>query len=156
MTPCFSIFFWKLQSGKATQVGNTFLWNFFYFFSLSFMTKPGAYGSSWDRGWIGAAAASLHHSHSNEGFRWHLRPTPQLMATLDPQSTEWGQGWNANPHGYSLGSFLLSHNGNSLFGISCYREFSNLLWRFHQASPCENLDPQCDEVAACCSSGKLE
>lgn len=29
MTLCFSsIFSWKLQSGKATEVGNTFLWNF--------------------------------------------------------------------------------------------------------------------------------
>ena len=26
--------------------------------------------------------------------------TPQLMATPDPQPTEWGQGSNQNPHGY--------------------------------------------------------
>ena len=31
-----------------------------------------------------AAAAGLHHSHSNAGSKLHLRPTPQLMATLDP------------------------------------------------------------------------
>ena len=46
-----------------------------------------AYGSSqagveWGR--IGAAAASLHHSHSNSGSAQHLRFTPQLMAMLDP------------------------------------------------------------------------
>ena len=44
---------------------------------------PAAYGSSWARGWIGAAAASLCHSHSNARSE-HLQPTPQLTATLDP------------------------------------------------------------------------
>ena len=33
-----------------------------------------------------------------------LRPIPQLTAKPDPSSTEWGQGWNLNPHGYSSGS----------------------------------------------------
>ena len=32
-----------------------------------------------------ATAASLHHSHSNSGSKLRLWPTPQLMATLDPQ-----------------------------------------------------------------------
>ena len=30
----------------------------------------------------------------------HLRPTPQLAATLDPKPTERGQGSNPCPHGY--------------------------------------------------------
>ena len=35
-----------------------------FFFLFSFFTAtPAAYGSSWVRGWIGVAAASLHHSH---------------------------------------------------------------------------------------------
>ena len=38
---------------------------------------------------------------------------PQLTATPDPWSAEQGQGRNLHPHGYSLGSFLLCHNGNS-------------------------------------------
>ena len=29
-------------------------------------------------------SCSLHHSHSNAGSELRLRPTPQLMATLDP------------------------------------------------------------------------
>ena len=29
----------------------------------------------------------------------HLRPTPQLIATLDPQPTEQGQGSSPRPHG---------------------------------------------------------
>ena len=37
-----------------------------YFLSLFFLRATAvAYGSSWARGWIGAAAHSLHHSHSN-------------------------------------------------------------------------------------------
>ena len=38
------------------------------------------------RGHIGAAAASLHYSHSNLGSEPRLRPIPQLTATLDPLS----------------------------------------------------------------------
>ena len=43
-----------------------------------------AYGDSQARGQIGAVAAALHHSHSNAGSEPYLRPTPQLMAMLDP------------------------------------------------------------------------
>ena len=34
------------------------------------------------RGWIRATASSLHHGHSNVGFKPHLWPTPQLTAML--------------------------------------------------------------------------
>ena len=53
-----------------------------------------AYAGSQARGPIGAAAAILHHSHSNTGSEAHLRPTPQLTATPDPQPIEFGQGSN--------------------------------------------------------------
>ena len=43
-----------------------------------------ACGGSQARGLIRAAAAGLHHSHSNEGSEPHLQPTPKLTATLDP------------------------------------------------------------------------
>ena len=46
------------------------------------------------------AVAGLHHSHSNVGSGLHLWSIPQLMATLDPQPTERGQGSNPHPHGY--------------------------------------------------------
>ena len=49
-----------------------------------FMAAPVAYRSSGVRCGIGAAAAGLHHSHSNEGSELHLQPTPQLTATVDP------------------------------------------------------------------------
>ena len=58
-----------------------------------------AYGGAQARGPIGAIAASLRHSHSNRGSEPHLRPTPQLTATLDPQPTEQGQGLNLQLHG---------------------------------------------------------
>ena len=43
-----------------------------------------AHGGSEARGQIRAAAASLHHSHTNTGSELCLQPTPQLMAMLDP------------------------------------------------------------------------
>ena len=47
---------------------------------------PTAYGGSQARGWIGAIAAGLRHSHShsNLGSKPYLQTTPQLMATPDP------------------------------------------------------------------------
>ena len=43
-----------------------------------------AYGGSQARGVVRAAAAGLCHSHSNARSELHLRPTQQLVATLDP------------------------------------------------------------------------
>ena len=56
------------------------------FLCVSFRAKPTAYRSFQAGGWIGAAAAGLHHSHSNTRSKPHLWPTPQLMATPDPLS----------------------------------------------------------------------
>ena len=72
-----------------------------------------AYGSSQARGQIRVVAVGLHHSHSNARSEPHLCPIPKLMATLDPQSVEQGQGSNPHPHGYNLGLLPLNHNGNS-------------------------------------------
>ena len=49
---------------------------------------PEAYGGSQARGQIGAAAAGLHHSHSNIRSKPCRRPTLQLMARriLNPLS----------------------------------------------------------------------
>ena len=56
---------------------------FFFSFCL-FRATPEAYGGSQAKGRIGAAAASLHHGHSNAGSKPCLQPTPQLTATQDP------------------------------------------------------------------------
>ena len=58
------------------------------------------YGGSQARGLIGAVAAGLRQSHSNEGSEPCLQPTPQLMAMQDPGPTEQGQGLNLHLHGY--------------------------------------------------------
>ena len=55
-----------------------------FFFFLLFRAASVAYEGSQARGPIGAAAAGLHHSHSNAGSKPSLRPTPQFMATLNP------------------------------------------------------------------------
>ena len=52
----------------------------FFFFLSFFRAAPMALA----RGPVGAATAGLCHSHSNAGSELHLRPTPQLTATLDP------------------------------------------------------------------------
>ena len=48
------------------------------------MAAPVAYGNSQARGRIGAAGASLYHSHGNIGSEPHLQTTLQLAASLDP------------------------------------------------------------------------
>ena len=55
----------------------------FCFFTISW-AAPTACGGSQARALIGAAAASLRHSHSNAGSEPHLQPTPQLTAVPDP------------------------------------------------------------------------
>ena len=56
---------------------------FFCLFAISW-AAPVAYGGSQARGLIGAAATSLHQSHSNAGSEPRLQPTAQLTATPDP------------------------------------------------------------------------
>ena len=63
-----------------------------------------AYGSFQARDQIGAVAAGLCYSHSNTGSNPHLRPTPQVMVTPDPSTTERSQGLSPHPHGYQSGS----------------------------------------------------
>ena len=87
---------------------------FFFFFFHFFRATPMAFGNSDARGWTGATAAGLCHSHSNMGSEPHLQPTPQPMAMPDPWLTEQGRGLNPHPHGYQLDLFPLHHNRNSL------------------------------------------
>ena len=59
----------------------TILFIIIIFLAFIFRAVPVAYGGSQARGWIGAVAASLHHSHSNARSELRLQPTPQLIAT---------------------------------------------------------------------------
>ena len=99
-----------LHHSRNSCIKLFYFFNFVLFFCF-FRAAPMAYGSSQARGWIRTTATSLYHSHSNEGSKPHL--WPQLTAPLDLWSTERGQGSNPCPHGCKLGSFPLSHNGNS-------------------------------------------
>ena len=85
-------------------------------FIFSFGSAPAAYGGFQARGRIGAATASLRDSHSHARSEPHLHPTPQLMAMLDPNPTEQGQGWNLPPHGYYSGVLPLSTTGTPGLG----------------------------------------
>ena len=71
-----------------------------FFFFLLLRAAPVAYGSSQARDRIRTLTASLCQSHNNPSAKIHLPPTPQIMATPDPQPTEWGQGSNSRPNGY--------------------------------------------------------
>ena len=57
---------------------------YLFIFAFFFTAILTAYGGSQDRDPTGAAAAGLCQSHSNARSQLHLRPTPQLMTTLDP------------------------------------------------------------------------
>jgi len=57
---------------------------FLSFLFFLFRVSTAACGGSQARRQVRAAAAGLHHNHSNARSEQHLRPTPQLMATPDP------------------------------------------------------------------------
>ena len=54
----------------------------------------------------------LRHSHSSTGSEPCLQMSLPLTATPDPSPTERGQRRNPQPHGSSLDSFPLRHDGN--------------------------------------------
>ena len=102
---------WAIPKASAFSWQWIFL-GFFGFCFLLFRATPAACGSSQARGWIGTAAAGLHHSHSNAGSEaclWHHSSQQWWIP-------ERGQGSNPRPHGYLSGSLPLSHDGHSSHG----------------------------------------
>ena len=78
---------------------------------------------------IGALAAGLHHSHRNATSKPGLRPTPQLMATLDPSLPERGQGSNLNTPGSFSGSVPGQHHRKPCSRVCTERaEIRSLRW----------------------------
>ena len=87
---------WSRGEDENTELGNFFFfqfcWNmilFFYFnFWAFFRAVPMAYGSSQDRGQIGAVSAGLCHSHSNIDLNCtcHLQHRSQQCWILNPLS----------------------------------------------------------------------
>ena len=79
----------KLENSNSKILRNVQMLEVKHFFVLLFVfclfrATSAAYGVSQARGLIGAAADGLRHNHSNTRSKPHLRPTPQLIARLDP------------------------------------------------------------------------
>ena len=86
---------------------------------------------------IGALAAGLHHSHRNATSKPGLRPTPQLMATLDPSLPERGQGSNLNTPGSFSGSVPGHHHRKPCSRVCTGRaEIRSLKWPRIQSEGC--------------------
>ena len=95
---------------------------FMLFFFFLFRASSLAYGSSQSRGWTGATAASLHHSHSNGRSEPHLQLMPQLMATqvLNPLSKVRGRShilMDTNPQSHSGNFNALGMTLNALIHL---------------------------------------
>lgn len=92
----------------------------FYLFIFSFWVHIHGIWKFQARGPFRAAAASLHHSHSNTGSILHLQPTPQSRQCpiLNPLSEAGDQ--TSILTDTVLHSNLLSHNGNSCFIFFLY------------------------------------
>ena len=67
------------------------LFSICFFFFFLFRAAPVAYGSSWARGQIRAAAASLCHSHGNPRFICDLHHSSWQHQILSPLSGARGQ-----------------------------------------------------------------
>ena len=90
------------------------LFCFVFLFLCFFRAAPEAYVSSQTRGWTGATPAGLLLSHSNAGSKLGLWPIPYSWQCqiLNPLSDSRDQTHILR---YKLDSFLLCHNGNSVF-----------------------------------------
>ena len=105
----------------------------FFLFSPLFMAAPVAYRSSWARGWIGAAAAVLCHSHSKHQ-NWATCATyiHRLWQCQIHNPLSEARDWTRILTDTRSGSLLLSHNGNysclflytmsGMFSCTCGRD----------------------------------
>ena len=71
---------WSAKKKKKNN-NNT---NLIIFLSFFFRAASAAFGDSQARGRVGAVAANLRHSHSNEKSEPRLQPTLQLTAMPNP------------------------------------------------------------------------
>ena len=89
-------FFWVCVIWETHFTGIISSWTFFFFFlsfCLLFFSRaaPSAYGGSQATDLIGAVAAGLHQSHSNEASKPHLWPTPELLTATPDPLTHWAR-----------------------------------------------------------------
>ena len=124
----------SLQGRCSVREVTCFCWFVCFLFCL-FRTAPAAYGSSQARGWISAAAASLHLSHSNN------RPMPQLVACGNSgSSTHWARpGIESHPQRDNVGSLTCwASVGTPGRWLVLPKDSSRLVWKgyldFHRLS----------------------
>ena len=107
------------------------LWLLLLFF---FTAAPTANGSSWARGWIGAAASSLYHSYPSTNRSKHWIQVPSLTnATACSNAgslTHWGRPGIEPASSWRLCWVLnlLSHHGNSYISIILTAEEQGCWW----------------------------
>ena len=71
------LIFARGESWRYLLMASLMIYLFIYFcLFISSRATPAAYGGSQARSLIRAVAASLRQSHSNDGSKLHLRPTP--------------------------------------------------------------------------------
>ena len=75
---------WVPLGGKQPILLNKTIFSFFFSFLFFLTAILVAYESFWARGWMGATAVDLCHSHSNTRSEPHLQTMPQFAAMLDP------------------------------------------------------------------------
>ena len=80
----YNFFILRLRILTSTDTNLPSILFYFFVFLLFLWAAPVAYGGSQARGRIGDIATGLRQSHSNEGSKPHLQPTPQLTAKPDP------------------------------------------------------------------------
>ena len=125
----------------------------FFFFV---MVTPLANGCSWARGWIRAAAAGLHHSHSNTRSEPHLQPALQLAATLILNPLSEARDQTCILMDTMSGFNPLSHNRNTLSSLLLTFSSSLILsiWLLC-VSVCSSLGWSCMVFSACPRFGWL-
>ena len=97
-------------------------------FLCLFRAAPAVYGSSQARDRIGAAAADLHHSHSNAGSEKHLWPTYTRAHSNSRFLTHWERPGIEPTASWILGGFLTrwAMMGTPICPVSsCIRQTGN-------------------------------
>ena len=107
---------WVWSEGMGSQ-DSLPPWISFFLFFCFFRVTLAAHGSSQARGPIGAAGASLHHSHPMPDVSCvcDLHHSSQQCWILNPLSE--AKDWACILMDTSQILNTLSHNGNSIFGI---------------------------------------
>ena len=104
---------------------------------IYFRATPSAFISSWASGWIGAAAASLHHSCRNARSKPHLWPDTVFVRMCVPSLT-------------SLSELGCDRAASCSVGHRCVSELV-LLWLWHRPEAAAPIRPLALELP--CATG---